>query len=230
LGNDIPVKVQVNKLAGESGKNFGTGRLNRSIWKIFVVGITVIFILVHLVLILPNTAKWLVMESSPQKADIAIVMGGGGGSRLRQALNLYDKQLVDELLLVDFKESYWVHITRNLCPECILADKKVTILSGSSSTMTDAELSLKYCQAQGARKVLVVTDPYHTRRSALTFSWVFRKSNIEVCIVSSGVYGKYLPPDGYWWFDFATLKTVWLEFGKCVAVLFMQYLPRFDTA
>jgi len=79
-------------------------------------------------------------------------------------------------------------------------------------------------------KVLVVTDPYHTRRSALTFSWVFRDSNIEVNVVSSGDYGKYLPPEGYWWLDFATLKTVWLEFGKCFVVLFKQYLPGFDTA
>jgi len=203
--------------------------LNRITWKIFTLGLPVIFTLVLLVSIFPGTAKWLVIDSRPQDADIAIVMGGGGGSRLRQALSLYDKKLVDELLLVDFKESYWGHITRYLCPDCKLADKKITILSGSSSTMTDAEFSLEYCKKHGIKKVLVVTDPYHTRRSALTFSWVFRESNIEVFVVSSGDYGRYLPPEGNWWLDFATLKNVWLELGKCFAVLFTQYLPRFDT-
>ena len=203
--------------------------MSRISWKIFISGIAAIFILVLLAAISPGTAKWLVIESRPKKADIAIVMGGGGGSRLRQALNLYDKQLVDELLLVDFKESYWEHITRYLCVDCKLADKKVTILSGSSSTMTDAELSLEYCEKNGVKKVLVVTDPYHTRRSALTFSWVFREANIEVSMVSSGDYGKYLPPEGYWWLDATTLKNVWLELGKCFAILFTRYLPGFDT-
>ena len=204
--------------------------MNRISWKIFIVGLAALFILVLLVAISPGTAKWLVIESRPQKADIAIVMGGGGGSRLRQALSLYDKQLVDELLLVDFKESYWEHITRYLCPDCILTGKKVTILAGSSSTKTDAEMALKYCRKNGVNKVLVITDPYHTRRSSLTFSRVFRESNIEVLVVSSGDYGRYLPPEGSWWLDFATLKNVWLELGKCFAVMFSQYLPGFDTA
>jgi uncharacterized SAM-binding protein YcdF (DUF218 family) len=198
--------------------------------KIFTLGLAVIYTLMLLVSIFPGAAKWLVIASRPQKADIAIVMGGGGGSRLRQALNLYDQQLVHELLLVDFKESYWEHITRNLCPDCILADKKVTILSGSSTTMTDAQLSLKYCQENGVKKVLVVTDPYHTRRSALTFSWVFKESDIAVDVISSGDYGRYMRPEGNWWLDFATFKNVWLELGKCFVVLVNQYLPRFDTA
>jgi uncharacterized SAM-binding protein YcdF (DUF218 family) len=204
--------------------------LNRISWKIFIVGLAAVFILVLLVTTSPGTAQWLVIDSKPQNADIAIVLGGGGGSRLRQALNLYDQQLVDELLLVDFKEKYWEHITRYLCPDCILADKKVTILSGSNSTKTDAQFSLEYCKKQGIKKVLVVTDPYHTRRSALTFSWVFRESDITVDVVSSGDYGKCLSPENYWWIDITTLKTVWLELGKCFVVLCTQYLPGFDTA
>jgi len=195
--------------------------------------LTLIGILISLFLLywfFLQSAHWLVLKQKPVISEVAVVMGGGGGSRLRRAVQIYNEGLVGELILVGLKTSNWEHITRYLCPDCILTDKKVTILSGSSSTMTDAEMSLEYCKEQGMKKVLVVTDPYHTRRSALTFSWVFRESNIEVFVVSSGDYGKYLPPEGNWWLDFATLKNVWLELGKCFAVLFTQYLPRFHTA
>lgn len=187
--------------------------------KVVTVGFYVIFILVILVTILLNTAYWLVADSEPQKADIVIVMGGGGASRLRMALSLYDKKMASELLLVDLKANCWEQIIRHLCTDCILADKKVTILSGSKSTMTDAELSLKYCQEKGLEKILVVTDPYHTRRTALTFSRVFRESNIEVHLVSSDDYGRLLSPDDSWWRDNKTLDTVLRELGKCIVVL-----------
>ena len=48
-------------------------------------------------------ADWLVVDSEAQQADVAVVLGGGGGSRLRKGLELYEQGLVGGLVLVDEK-------------------------------------------------------------------------------------------------------------------------------
>ena len=50
---------------------------------------------------------WLVVDSMAQQADVAVVLGGGGGSRLRKGLELYEQGIVAGLVLVDEKEKYW---------------------------------------------------------------------------------------------------------------------------
>ena len=175
--------------------------------------------LVLLVLLLANTAHWLVIDNETVKADIGVVLGGGGGSRLRRAISTYNEGLVDALLLVGLKASSWENITTRLCPDCKLANKNVTVINGSTTTVSDARLSLQYCRDHGIKKVLVITDPYHTRRTALIFAKIFRANNIATQVVSSGDFGRRIPPDEAWWRDSKTLETVWLELGKIIVFM-----------
>jgi hypothetical protein len=48
--------------------------------------------------------------------------------------------------------------------------KRLTILTGSFSTLTDAGLVHEHCIAKDIKKLLVITDPYHTRRVPLAFN------------------------------------------------------------
>ena len=175
--------------------------------------------LVSVVFLLANTADWLVVDNDPVKSDIGVVLGGGGGSRLRRAIDIYDKGFVDSLLLVDLKKQSWNHITSHLCPDCDLTEKEVTIIDGSTTTVTDARLSLDYCRNHAVTSVLIITDPYHTRRTALLFSRIFHNSGITTRVLSSGDYGNRLSPDDPWWRDSETHELVWLELGKSIAVL-----------
>jgi uncharacterized SAM-binding protein YcdF (DUF218 family) len=179
-----------------------------------------------LILILVTMPFLLVIENDPVQAEIGIVLGGGGGSRLRKGVELYDNGFVAELLLVDLKAGSWNHIVRNLCPDCDLQEKKITILSGSTSTATDAQLAFAYCQNAEVRKALVVTDPYHTRRASLAFQQRFQGSGIEVRVISSNDYGHLLSPRVQWWKDKATRQVVLLEFGKCLHTLVTTYVLR----
>jgi uncharacterized SAM-binding protein YcdF (DUF218 family) len=162
---------------------------------------------------------FLVVDNEPVKADIVVALGGGDGSRLRKGIELYDDNLAREIVLVDKRKRHWDHIVNNLCKECNLEDKKVTYLIGSENTSSDAELSLEYCKQQGLKSVLVVTDPYHSRRAQVVFKQTFAGTGIETIVVHSGYYGKYLSPDQGWWKDRNTLQTVWVEFGKIVYVM-----------
>ena len=192
-----------------------------AVYLIFLSG-TVLGLLVTLallVLLLANTAHWLVIDNKPIDSDIAVILGGGGGNRLRRAISIYNEGFVDALLLVGLKASNWDNITDRLCPDCELAGKNVTVINGSTTTVTDARLTLQYCRDHGIKKMLVITDPYHTRRTALIFLRVFRESGIVPQVVSSGDYGSRLSPDDTWWRDSETLETVWLELGKNIAIL-----------
>jgi uncharacterized SAM-binding protein YcdF (DUF218 family) len=188
----------------------------------FLAGLGVIFLC--LILILVTMPFLLVIENDPVQAEIGIVLGGGGGSRLRKGVELYDSGFVTELLLVDLKAGSWNHMVKHLCPDCDLEHKKITILSGSTSTTTDAQRTFAYCQNAEVRKVLVITDPYHTRRAALAFQQRFQGSGIEVRVVSSNDYGHLLSPVEKWWTDPATRETIWLEFGKCLHTMVKDYL------
>jgi len=162
---------------------------------------------------------WLVVDSVAQQADVAVVLGGGGGSRLRKGLELYEQGIVAGLVLVDEKEKYWDTRLARQCPDCKTGGKRLTILSGSESTLTDARLVHEHCDAKGIKSILVVTDPYHTRRAFLLFNRQFAGSGIEVTTLSSGDYRDRLPPSVDWWRDQVTLRVVGTEAAKIAVFL-----------
>jgi uncharacterized SAM-binding protein YcdF (DUF218 family) len=172
-----------------------------------------------LLLFLP---QFLVVTHEPLKADAVIVLGGDpDGSRLRRGVELVDQGWAPRLILVSGSKKDWLHVERRFCPDCRLQEREVVYLEGSVDTRTDAQLSLERCRKEGLRKVLVVTSPYHTRRSQFVFNDLYAGSGIEP-VVSPGGYGRLVPADGAWWLDRLTLETVWLEFGK---VLFWELTP-----
>jgi hypothetical protein len=181
-----------------------------------------------LLLFLPRS---LVVTHEPVKADAVIVLGGGDVSRLRRGIELVEQGWAPRLILVGGSKEGWLHVARRSCPDCRLEEREVVYLEGSVDTRTDAQLSLDHCRKEGLRKVLVVTSPYHSRRSQLVFDDIaddFRgqapdgAGPLEPVVVSSGGYAGLVPPDGPWWRHRPTLETVWLEFGK---ILFWELTP-----
>jgi len=166
-------------------------------------------------------ANFLVVDNEPQPSD-AIVILGGDGSRLRPAMHLYDQGLAPRLVLTGFKKANWLRAAQKICPECRLAERPAVFLENSTDTHTDAQLSLQYCRESGLNKILIVTSPYHTRRVQFIFNDVFADSGIEPAVISSGDYGKLIPPGDPWWRHRQTLETLWLEFGK---ILYWELTP-----
>ena len=128
--------------------------------------------------------------------------------------------LAPHLILVVAKNKDWEAVIKKSCPDCKLEGRGAILLEGSTDTRTDAEISLKYCRANNLSKILVVTSPYHTRRTQFIFNDI--AENLNVTVLSSGDYGKLVPPNDRWWTDRRTLETVWLEFGK---ILYWELTP-----
>ena len=199
-----------------------TSSRRAGVWLGAGVLLGIVLTLATLAGLLSVVPRWLVIKAEPVRSEAAVVLSGGHGGRLRRAVGLYDANVVGELILVGGNRDGWEHIIRSYCPECDLMDRRVTILVDSKDTFTDAELTLEHCRKQGIRSILVVTDPYHSRRAGMTFNKIFRGSGISVAVISSGDFGQRLVPDGHWWQDRLTMETVWLEFGK---ILYMHILP-----
>jgi uncharacterized SAM-binding protein YcdF (DUF218 family) len=181
-----------------------------------------LFVLVSGILFLRYAPFLLIVNEPAEQADIAVVLGGGGGSRLRKGLSLYESGKVNHLVLVDKKKNAWDGMLHRFCPNCAVTGK-VTILEGSQNTFTDAELLAEYCRLYNIKKILVVTDPYHTRRAFLVFNNQFAKSGIEVSVISSGEFGSRLSPEGQWWRDDNTAKTIWAELTKVLIIFLRKY-------
>jgi uncharacterized SAM-binding protein YcdF (DUF218 family) len=164
----------------------------------------------------------LIVDEPVEQADIAVVLGGGGGSRLRKGLSLYEAGQVKHLVLVDNQKNAWDDMLHRFCSDCVAAGK-VTIIEGSKNTFTDAELIEQYCHAHKIKSLLVVTDPYHTRRASLVFTAQFAESEMQLAVVSSGEFGSRFTPDESWWQDDDTLRTVWTEMNKILIILLRDY-------
>ena len=168
-------------------------------------------------------ASMLVVAHEPVRADAIVALAGDGdGSRLRAALRLYEQGLAPTLVHVNALRVNKASVLQKLCRECKLVEEKIVFLEGSADTRTDAQISLKYCQENNLRKILVVTSPYHTRRTQFIFNDIYEGSGIESIVISSDAYENFVPPDGRWWTDRKTLEFIWLEFGK---ILYWELTP-----
>ncbi len=190
--------------------------------RIFTFILGMLFCLVLLgggvVIALPHLADWLVVDSEPVHADAIVVLGGGNGSRLRHAVQLYDRAFGEQLVLVGEVWPRWQDILRRSDSDLTAELRQHVVMaeSASLSTVADLELALKYCRARDVRSLLVVTDPYHSRRAQVIVDHLFSDSGIATTVVHSGYYGTYRNPEQDWWQDEQTLQVVWVELGKIV--------------
>jgi uncharacterized SAM-binding protein YcdF (DUF218 family) len=176
-----------------------------------------------LLLFLP---RFLVVDHEPVKSDAVVVLGGDSdGSRLRRGVELVDQGWAPRLLLTSGKKEGWLRVAQKYCPDCRLEEREVVYLEDSIDTRTDAQLSLGHCRENGWRQVLVVTSPYHSRRSRFVFNDIYAGSGIAPIVLDSGDYGRLVSPDSPWWRDRPTMETIWLEFGK---ILYWELTPFLD--
>jgi len=66
-----------------------------------------------------------------------------------------------------------------------------------SGTYGEARAALAFARGSGLRRLLIVTSPYHTRRSLALFRHVFAQTGIEVGIAAATVEPPIQP--AWWW-------------------------------
>ncbi|MBN1402117.1 MAG: YdcF family protein [Anaerolineae bacterium] len=184
-------------------------------------GCLVLLLLAVLVVILgplwlPWIARVLVVDQPPVAADAMMVLGGGDGSVQDRAIQLYNEGWAPLIISsgeppnLPGPERSYAELGADYMIERGVPRESILVVPQATSTYEEAVVCLALCQERGVERLLVIADPYHTRRTSLTFGHVFRDAPITLTFVGAR-------PD---WFD----PSDWWKSERPVLAVFQEYL------
>ena len=127
---------------------------------------------------LPAVGGALDISSLLRQADVIVVLGGGDGDRARYAGQLYHQGLSRNLIATGAPvgtDTGAVDLERWGVPP-----GAIVLANGTQNTYQDALRTRQLMLTHGWHTALLVTDPYHIRRSFWTFRSVFQGHDLDV--------------------------------------------------
>lgn len=175
-------------------------------------------------IILRGAGAYLIIADELQPANAIVMLSGGDDSRMAEALSLYRDGYAKVIILTEtgrqlenfdtlHSTDIRIQLLNNGIPSgnILLTDVKV------SSTLDEAYAVKKLLTNQQFTSAIIVTDPYHIRRTALIFRNVFGDSPIK--LIFRPVRGSWFN-SRTWFLSFDGWKFTSLEYLK----LFGYYL------
>ena len=140
-------------------------RGRKRLLKIAAIFFTLLLLLAVALYFFPQT--FLCLDSGSAKADVIIVLGGGGThERPLRAVELYRQQATPRILISgagDTEINRRILIRNGVPAGVILVENK------SKTTRENAEFCCKILHAENVRSAIIVTSWYHSRRALKTF-------------------------------------------------------------
>ncbi len=166
---------------------------------------------------LPWIGGFLVRAEQPWQADIIVSLAGDHyGRRILKACELVRAGYAPRVL-VSGPECCYANVesdlaiafaVRNGCP----ADWFISFPIEALSTRDEARDLLAELRRRGARRFIIVTSNYHTRRAGRIWARIADRSSFRVVAAPD----KYFRP-GDWWHSREARKTVFIEWSKTFA-------------
>jgi uncharacterized SAM-binding protein YcdF (DUF218 family) len=138
-------------------------------------------------LTLRAAGAYLIIADDLVQADAIVIMGGGGEGRMNEALEIYSEKYSRIIILTetgerveefDYLQSFdlRIQLLSNGVPEgnILITDSKVT------STLEEAHAVKQLMERRQFGSAIVVTDPFHTKRTSIIFRDVFSDSGINL--------------------------------------------------
>lgn len=177
-------------------------KCKRCLFTAFYTALILVFLLVSTAESwLPAIGRWFFVQTKIAKADIIVVLAGGGPERLCHGMELFKRGLAPELWYTgdkpletrsDFMDS---EQALNFALRSGVPKEKIKLLP-STSTFEDGKSIAALVKEKKIKSVIIVTSWYHTRRTANVITHFIADTNISVYISSS----TNLPfsPDNWW--------------------------------
>jgi len=151
------------------------------------IGIILLTAVVFGYLFLRGAGAFLIIASDLSPSDAIVVLGGGGEGRLNEALELYVEKYGRVIILTetgewveeyDYMQSFDIRIQllNNGIPEGNIMITDVEV----SSTLEEAKAVKQLLEVRQFSSAIVVTDPYHTKRTSIIFNDVFSGTDIRI--------------------------------------------------
>jgi uncharacterized SAM-binding protein YcdF (DUF218 family) len=167
---------------------------------------------------LPFIGEFLVVSDPLLPADAVVALSGGDRGRVTEAAAVvtagYGQWLVGTnytLNLPGIRDDYAALVRREAVWHGVPEERVVTAPEPVETTYDEARAVRRLASEQGWRSVILVTDPYHTRRARLIFEDVLRGTGIVVA--AHPVEGHWYRPES-WWQNASALRETWTEYVK----------------
>jgi uncharacterized SAM-binding protein YcdF (DUF218 family) len=161
-------------------------------------------ILLAIILIVPpalllglfGLGRFLVVSDRPVKSDAVVVLSGGDIDRMDKAVELISDGFARYLILTDTSEvsASGKRMTDFLYSEATKRGITVPQIDitepGVTNTREEAAAVRILMEERGWKSCIVVTDPYHSRRTSFLFNQAIRGSDLSVSVV---------PVSGHWY-------------------------------
>ena len=158
--------------------------------------------------ILSNYAEFYTVNNATSGADAIVILSGGKATRIPHALNLFSEDYASRLLLTDEKKMNvrFAHLfaTNEKIAQAMIDELKLNVpiitvpslKGGATSTFDEAYDLRKFSETAGFKRLILVTDAFHTRRAYHAFQTVFSGSEIhlEMSAAKNDIYN-----ESNWW-------------------------------
>ncbi len=186
-----------------------------------------IFILAIIVALFLNLGNFLDVTRKPLKSDLIVCLGGGGVERINTAIDLYDKNYSiknDFLLMGDRHQAEWkIRANKKLYKK--IKNINMSYTKKFKNTMEELKYIGEYMKLKHYKSILIVTDPYHSRRVKLLIQTFKKNLNFfsTYTIASSGLkwWNKYL-----FFLNEKSIIVSITEYAKIVYNFLKYSLPR----
>jgi len=199
---------------------------------IFILIIFSLYILHQPILL--GIAKFLIVQDKLQKVDLIKPMEGGpSAERLDYAIELYRQGYASKILLsggeVDLIGYNGPQPWPKLAKDYAIAKgvpKEAIIIGGATNSTYDEAIDLKkVMQNYGFHSTIIVSDPPHMRRVAMTFNRFVKDGNKNIKLIYHPIplEKSHFVLNG-WWDDEDSVLMVVNEYQKIVFYFFKYFI------
>ena len=165
--------------------------------------------------ILEKAGKFIYIKDELKPADVIVVLAGEQTERVEYGVKLFNDGWArkDRIIMaggpVVWKYS-WASLMRDHAESLGIPARKILIEDISKSTEEDARFTKDILMKNGYRSMILVTSPYHSKRSSMIFRRIMGK---DIKIINAPSENSWFSFDE-WWKRRKDRSTVLSEFSK----------------
>ncbi len=151
----------------------------------------------------------LTADSGPVTADVMVVLGGGWIERSERAAELFNEHAAPKILITGAGDC---EKNRKLLIDAGVPESVIQMEPNAISTRQNAQFSIPLLRGENAKKVILVTTWYHSRRALACFRhyapdiqfysrpsyYAYPRSQWHRKRIARFIHAEYLKLLGYW--------------------------------
>jgi uncharacterized SAM-binding protein YcdF (DUF218 family) len=196
--------------------------LKRIVW--LIIGLFIIALILFLAK--GPIGSFLIVQDQLKKVDVIVVLGGDN-ERVEEAARLYKKGFLRHIIMSGGSFDAQVSMAEVMKEQAVRLDvpqENIIVEAEARHTFEHPVFVKPIMQARGFKSAIVVSSPYHMRRTAMLFDRTFKNSGID--LIYYPVQDTWFNVDR-WWTSAPSRRVVVMEYTKLVINFFGNRFSKF---